>query len=146
MKAIEVLDGLWIRGRLNSALTTQQAVAELKELGITSVLSVHPQGDTMLLGQNEIDYKHVPLSDGKKIPDVIEELADWVYERVPSTLVMCRAGRNRSGLIVALTIMRIKKVSGPVALDVLRNKRPRAIANPAFEKYLLGLEAPKGEM
>jgi protein-tyrosine phosphatase len=137
MRAIEVSPGLWIRGQIN--IIPSQAILQLHEKNIHSLLSVSPQGDG-LWSQHVIDYRHQPLSDGKNISPLIDELADWVWERVlGGVMVTCHAGRNRSGLIVAKVLMRLYTLTGEEALEVLRSKRPGAIANPAFEEYLKGL-------
>lgn len=139
MKAIEVIDGLWIRGGLNNNVGTRETVRQLKELGVRAVLSVHPRGEPMLDDQDDIHYKHSPFSDGKKLPVNKDELVEWVCSHGPGVLVTCRAGRNRSGLIVALSLMSILRVDGKTALELLRSKRPGAVANPAFEAYIEGL-------
>jgi protein-tyrosine phosphatase len=137
---IEVSPGLWIRGQLNEKRGQGEAIAYLQQLGIHSVMSVHPRGEPMLIGQSAIAYRHESLSDGKKISSRVQDIADWVWEHVlGGVLVTCHAGRNRSGLIVALTLMRLYTLSGEEALLMLRSQRPRAVANPAFEEYLKGL-------
>lgn len=131
---------------MNTAGATPEKTADALEfLGIRCVLSLHPQGEP-LRGQYRIEYHHVPISDGKVLDPRLPALTELIVSRVRAdvpVLVTCRAGRNRSGLLVALAVRQLLDVTGVEALEYLRAKRPSAVANPAFEAYLLGLQRPE---
>jgi protein-tyrosine phosphatase len=91
-------------------------------------------------------YTHTPIPDGL-LPEVgamsllriSTELAAHI--RAGGTvLTMCNAGRNRSGLLSALIVRELSGIPGSAAMEVVRCHRPRAIANPNFERFLEGLE------
>lgn len=55
--------------------------------------------------------------------------------------VFCWEGRNRSGLVTALTLRRVHGISGQEAVDWIRSLRHNALCTEsgAFEKYLASL-------
>ncbi|GAA0325285.1 hypothetical protein GCM10010302_75480 [Streptomyces polychromogenes] len=53
-----------------------------------------------------------------------------------TVLVRCNAGYNRSGLVIAQTLINLGQ-EAPTAIDVVRQKRsPSALNNRLFEEYL----------
>jgi protein-tyrosine phosphatase len=51
------------------------------------------------------------------------------------TLVLCEAGQNRSGFVVALTLMRLgMRARG--AIDTVQKRRPKALNNIHFRRWL----------
>lgn len=74
----------------------------------------------------------------KNLPE-IHSIADWVYSEWKAgkkVLVRCQAGLNRSGLVIALVL--IKDNYAPKdAIDLIRTRRsPYALFNSDFVKYL----------
>lgn len=68
----------------------------------------------------------------------VDDLARWVLGRMNSgpTLVSCHMGLNRSGLIVARTLM-LTGLTATEAIDMVRTQRsPAALNNPAFVRWL----------
>ncbi|MDQ3931843.1 MAG: dual specificity protein phosphatase family protein [Actinomycetota bacterium] len=80
------------------------------------------------------------------MPD--EETIRWLARRVSawldeglSVLVRCKAGLNRSGLVVARTLVE-RGFQPQEAIDLIRRRRHRrALNNRAFVGWLLGEEA-----
>lgn len=65
---------------------------------------------------------------------------DW--KRGKRVLIRCQAGWNRSGLVMALVLMRDGYTAGE-AIDLIREKRsPHALCNEDFEIFLLA-ESPQ---
>jgi hypothetical protein len=63
---------------------------------------------------------------------ISREVAAYL-ERGQRVLVTCRAGLNRSGLIVASTLLRTTRMSPTQIIRMVREKRsPMALNNPAF--------------
>ncbi len=89
------------------------------------------------LGEN---YIHIPLADGRvKESVVILEAAKRVGDIIEGggkTLVHCQAGRNRSSLFSALLVVRLLGIPGKEAVALLRQKRPNALANEHFVRFL----------
>ncbi len=143
MKVYEILSGkLYQRGRFDK-WPKKRKLLELEELGITVVANMIRIPDEDIAGPDGVEYYMLPIADGK-IKDLgsLNRLADRLLQRIlegHKVLVHCNAGRNRSGLLSALVVRRYYKISGQEALNYVRSKRPRAIANPHFEKYLEGL-------
>jgi protein-tyrosine phosphatase len=78
---------------------------------------------------------------------VVEAHADWKAGK--RVLIRCQAGLNRSGLVMALTLIR-ERYSPQDAIDLMRQQRgPDAICNRTFERWLLNdadLEFCRGRM
>lgn len=55
-------------------------------------------------------------------------------------LVTCQAGRNRSGLVSALTLVMRRKITGKAAMEIVKKNRPRALTNTSFAAFLEGIK------
>ena len=131
-----------IAERLYQSGTSVGATVEHKRelvarLGITAVINLwHDDPDWLGLVPY---YWHVPSPDGSRIAPSIPAMAliaAGQIQRGGCVLVMCHAGRNRSGLLTALTLRQLDGISGEQALSRVRAARPRAVANPSFAAYL----------
>jgi protein-tyrosine phosphatase len=81
-----------------------------------------------------------PIEDGPA-PDagLVRSLAAFISELLEQqrpVLVHCAAGNNRSGLIVARTLIERGR-SPEEAIGVVRQAIPTALSNPDFESWLL---------
>lgn len=56
-------------------------------------------------------------------------------------LVTCRAGRNRSGLILALALIEQLRMEPQPVIDLIQAKRVGALSNPKFRELLLQVRA-----
>jgi len=65
------------------------------------------------------------------------------YKAGKRILVSCRQGRNRSGLVMALTLHRLFGISGEEAIRLIRSKVPHALANPEFNNFLATVKGRK---
>jgi protein-tyrosine phosphatase len=75
-------------------------------------------------------------------PELVESLALWVDDhrkRDLTVLIHCEEGRNRSGLITALYLIRYRGMQPQAAIDLVRERRgPSALWNGSFVRYLTG--------
>lgn len=118
----------------------------LLHYGVTTVVSLAPptpDPDLVKWGGLFFNYTHMPIPDGllRKSGD-LRELAYEMGQEIldgGTVLTMCNAGRNRSGLLSALIVRELYGWSGTDAMECVRHHRPRALANPVFEKFLQGL-------
>lgn len=53
----------------------------------------------------------------------------------------CLAGRNRSPLLAGLVLMILARLTGAQARSIVTERRPGALINPHFHRWLGGLEA-----
>lgn len=58
-------------------------------------------------------------------------------------LVSCMQGRNRSGLVMALTLHRLYGMAGERCRGYIRAKRPHALTNDSFNAFLDNIKARK---
>jgi protein-tyrosine phosphatase len=148
-KVTEMIDGrVFQRGEFRK-FPLEYKLEELKHLGVTAVLNVCPKIDPELANAFP-GYRYMPLSDAPVMTndrlDKIFKAAEWAgfwLEQDPNRklLVHCRAGRNRSSLMSAMLMVRLLKESGSFALELTRDRRPRALDNPAFEHLLHGISS-----
>jgi len=69
-----------------------------------------------------------------------KELSDE-HERGRRIVITCMAGRNRSGLLMALVLMERFKLPAKEAISLIKEKRgPFALTNRTFTSYLLSLK------
>lgn len=114
-----------------------------EKVGMVSLCSRCP--DESVLQRLEW-HAHIPIPDGKirNMPDVLRarDVALSMVRNGFFTLVHCVAGRNRSGLIGALVIRELYGMTGAQALAFVRERRPNAVDNYWFEKFLNEIGAP----
>lgn len=72
----------------------------------------------------------------RAILTAIERFAATPIEGGATVISMCSMGRNRSGLVAALTIARVRSMRGHEAIGFVRSKNPDALANEDFVRYL----------
>lgn len=114
-------------------------------LGLRAVVNLYGAPDEDLARLLPTGYLHHPIPDGISSDfRALEYLAGRALEVAGdgAILTLCHAGRNRSGLLSALIVRRLRRVTGAEALQVVRAGRPRAVANPQFARYLEELTAP----
>jgi protein-tyrosine phosphatase len=136
-----------IPGRLYQSanfMRVENRVEVLRAYGITTVVSLwHPDLEL----RDAVRYLHLHIPDGKRLDAApVEDLALTVASDIRNggvALVHCHAGRNRSGLLNALVVREMTNCTGLEAMQLVRRRRPRAIANPVFEAYLTGLQRPR---
>lgn len=101
------------------------------------------QPDSNLFGEAHVhqypffdDYQKVTNDEFKQIALAVSAACHAV-ERGGKILITCMAGLNRSGLVTALTLMKVLNLPSHIAIMQVRSSRgPRAISNPLFEKII----------
>lgn len=99
---------------------------------------------------NSILYIFWPIEDSPKLPDmnIMDALTDVVvrlFRDGHKALVHCHRGKSRSGLFNALVAMKMLRIDGKAAVDLIRQQRPGALGNQVFAEYLEGLPAPAAD-
>lgn len=147
MKLYEQLPGLlYSRGKLKDShvedlLAGRYAVIQLAP----------PKANPKIAAALHPHFYHMPVPDGRltdKSRNTFLLAADYALININQgrpVIVHCNAGRNRAGLLSALVLRKFLGISGAEALERVRSVRPRAVANPEFEKWLLTLKPPRKE-
>lgn len=130
--------------------------AKHSSIRVIALTAMHVQPDTVprhykviragLIDEPNLDYEAVRLATA--IADIVSgDLAGYV-SRGTSVLSSCRAGRNRSGLVSALVLMKLAGKSPAEAVEIVRSSRKApdgmALTNPLFVKILHSLRARVG--
>lgn len=150
MKLFRVADWLYFSER---TAKHPDAYAQLVKAKITMVINLWHTPDPAFLRPPKDEYEEMPdylhdsLPDGRllteHIPryDRLARVANKHLDRVGSHAVLthCYGGRNRSAFLAALIYRQRTGCSGRVALEMVRQARPRSVVNPHFEEYLRGL-------
>lgn len=131
--------GLYQRGMINRTVNGKRV--GLEHYGIQHVISLAPRAIDTDLRPLVKSHIHHSIADGLTVqwgPWLLETAAQLarLVEHGEAVMTMCRAGRNRSGLMSALIAREVLFLSGEEALQLVRRERPNALANPAFERWL----------
>lgn len=90
-------------------------------------------------------YVSYPIADTRHLPDndILKSMARLgyvlAYKKKLKVLIHCNQGINRSSLLSG-SILHIKGMKGRNIVSYIRKKRPGALSNPHFAKYLNGLK------
>jgi protein-tyrosine phosphatase len=90
--------------------------------------------------EGDIVYVHWPIDDGG-LPDLsllraLEHAACQYIDQGGRVVTMCAQGRNRSGLLSALIVARVRRCSGLDAVRHVRSKVPEALNNADFAEWI----------
>jgi hypothetical protein len=141
VKLNEIVPGrLYVRGEYHQLDGKLEA---LEERNIRIVVSLVGDPDPDLA---PLEHYHVAIPDGLSLDaPLLLGLARAVALRLPvdaAAVVNCRAGRNRSALLAALIARELLHLTGREALELVRERRPGAVANEVFAQFLHGLPPP----
>lgn len=138
----EILPRLWIGGTEDDDIIAipkplpRITRDPLFDAVVTLYAYAHPMGW-------HVHEQRYGFADADLEPATIERvhaLAEWLHDRWDrgeTVLARCQAGWNRSGLVIALVLIRAG-LSPADAIDLLRERRsPHALSNPDFERYVL---------
>jgi protein-tyrosine phosphatase len=101
-----------------------------------------PHGKVAILFPMD-DNLYVPVTqeDAQELGKLAQALAQHIRAG-RKVLTTCMEGRNRSGLVSALTLLRLGNTTPQRAISLVRSKRTKpALTNPMFERYIL-LQTP----
>lgn len=137
-----------IPGLYQSAKTHDLTLAEKQILvhtyKIDLVINLWHTADEELAGIVRTGYIHRYLPDGKTpVFDELIRIAEIVTPMIRKGVVVlshCYGGRNRSGLLNAMIVMRRFGCDGQTALEYIRQRRPSSLFNETFANWLK--EAP----
>lgn len=117
--------------------------APIEERGIDTVIDLEGGLDHCIpTVPDQILYVYFPIYD-EALPNMekLEAVADMAARLIGSghrVLSHCRMGFNRSALVAGLTLCRLG-MTGPEAVQRLRNCRPGALFNEIFAAHLESL-------
>lgn len=142
----EILPGLWqggtsldddIRGRY--ALNISGITKEMFDFVVTLYGWAKPVDWLVREYRYAVYDSDIGHMDMERIAEMVD-LAHTAWKRGEKVLIRCQAGWNRSGLLMALVLMK-EGLSAQEAIDLIRHRRsPHALCNKNFEKFLLGLD------
>jgi len=85
---------------------------------------------------NGIDDAVLSKKEALQMERAAEDLSH-LHRRGENLLIVCRLGKNRSGLCSALTLVHRFRCTGREAYHRVVAQRPKALRNPSFERYLI---------
>jgi protein-tyrosine phosphatase len=99
---------------------------------------------------NSILYVFWPIEDHPELPDlrILDVLTDTVVREITDghkVLVHCHKGKSRSGMFNAIVVMKILRVDGKAAVEIVRRGRPEALGNQSFATYVESLPTPAAD-
>ena len=154
MKVHEILPGFYIRGKFRKH-DPRWYLDELGQLGINVLVNLTRTPDLAFGAEPGEHCNWAVMIDGTMHPltviwnpvvdghlrdsSGVEALADKLAGAVKlglKVLVYCNAGRDRAGLIATLVTARVLGIDDRAALEHVRARRPNAVVNPYFRRYI----------
>ena len=141
LPASEIAPGLWMGGtrRDETIGVVQPMLGYSPERDYDAILTLYAWAAPARWG---VEERRLGFPDRQVIADyvpVIHDLADWAHDRWSSgrrVLIRCQGGMNRSGLLVALTLVRADH-RPDAAIELIREKRhPWALNNQSFVRLI----------
>ena len=112
----------------------------VKQYKIDLIVNLWHTADEEMAGIVRGGYIHRYLPDGKTpVFDELERIADIVTPLIQKGTVVlshCYGGRNRSGLLNAIIVMRLFHCDGEAAYRYIRYCRPNSLVNERFANWL----------
>jgi len=140
MRYSEILPRLWQGGTGDEDMISSSKVfsSVTDRHPFTAVVTLDALAQPVIPGVKEYRYGFLDTAIEKsQVPNILAA-ADWAYEQwvaKETVVIRCHAGANRSGLVMALVLMKDGK-SADQAIELIRSKRASALSNSAFVKWL----------
>lgn len=113
------------------------------QMGIRSLISLHPLDPRDEAYAKNLGMKLIPVHIEDYTPGThdqrnraLQAIQTSLSQSEP-TLVHCKGGLGRTGMILALYLVYEKKLDAETAIQRIRNFRPRSIETPAQESAIL---------
>ena len=138
----EILPGLWQGGTDDDDVDVQKTVPAIQPKDFDTVVTAYAWANPVDWFVKEIRFGFYDGTmtdfDPAELEDIVSmAYADW--KRGKKVGVRCQAGMNRSGLIVALVLMK-DGFTAEQAIGLIREKRSKhALFNKKFVEYLLAI-------
>lgn len=141
MKIYEIIPGKLLQSARTQQLSDGDVIKLLSRYGVSGVVNLWHTPDSRV--QELVKwYEHTSLPDGiihGHIATAAEALADRVVAEIKAggcVLTHCWGGKNRSGLISALALIRLQGITGAEAVSAIKSVRRGALVNKFFVNYL----------
>lgn len=146
-------DRLWVGG-----FVRPDDVARLKELGITTIISLQSDDDlrNYFISIEEllnacfdaaIELRRIPIRDFDRdalawnLPRCVRELEAALARPSARVYLHCTAGKNRAPTVAAAYLIRAQGMPPPQALEYLRARRPCQPYESLLKDYAVTLES-----
>lgn len=136
----EVLPRLWQGGTADDDVRRQFVKPRVTIKDFDTVITLYASANPVDWFVREIRYgvwdHDMEDFDAEELFDLVR-VAHTDWKRGKRVLIRCQAGWNRSGLVMALVLMR-EGLPAAEAIDLIREQRsPHALCNRHFERWLL---------
>lgn len=138
----EILPGLWQGGTDDDDVDVQKTVPAIQPKHFDTVVTAYAWANPVDWFVKEIRFGFYDGTMADFDPAELEDIVSMAYadwKRGKKVGVRCQAGMNRSGLIVALVLMK-DGFTAEQAIGLIREKRSKhALFNKKFVEYLLAI-------
>lgn len=139
LKLYPILPNLYQSARTHDLSPLEKKVM-VRQYGLDMVINLWHTADEELTKLVKTGYIHRYVPDGKNVDfHELEQIADITAPLVhkgTTVLCHCYGGRNRSGLLNAMIVMRILGCDGKIAYEYIRQRRPNSLVNETFATWL----------
>lgn len=135
----EVLEGLWQGGTADHDIDAQLRKPMITKKDFDTVITLYGYANPVDWFVREVRYgvwdSNMKDFDVAELFDIVK-LAHSDWKRGKKVLIRCQAGWNRSGLVMALVLIR-EGMAPEDAISLIRKKRsPQALCNNTFVQFL----------
>ena len=136
----EVVEGLWQGGTADHDIHSQLKKPMITKKDFDTVITMYAYANPVDWFVREIRYgvwdSNMKDFDAEELFDIVRVAhSDW--KKGKKVLIRCQAGWNRSGLVMALVLIR-EGMEAQKAINLIRAKRsPHALCNSTFATWLL---------
>jgi len=138
----EILPGLWQGGTDDDDVDVQKITPAIQPKHFDTVVTAYAWANPVDWFVKEIRFGFYDGTMADFDPAELEDIVSMAYadwKRGKKVGVRCQAGMNRSGLIVALVLMK-DGFTAEQAIGLIREKRSKhALFNKKFVEYLLAI-------
>jgi len=140
LRLYPIIPGLYQSAKTHDLSCIEKEVL-VRKYKIDMVINLWHTADEEMAKLVKTGYIHRYMPDGKTpIFDELERIADIVAPLIrKGTIVLshCYGGRNRSGLLNAMIVMRVFHCNGQIALEYIQQRRPNSLVNETFANWLM---------
>ncbi len=121
---------------------TEEQVAFLAEQGVNIILSLSADSLNKQLAQTHgMEVRHMPVLDfGTPSRDLVNTVFDLISNAIEQTKkvgVHCLFGQGRTGLMLALYMIKFQRLSQKDALAEIKRLRPKSVESVQQHRYVL---------
>lgn len=110
--------------------------------GINNIVTITSESPLSLqyLEENKFNHLHLPVNNPPISSESIIKYVDFLQtalDKKEKVVVHCQFGQERTGMLLAIYLIKFKDYSAQQSIDLIRQLRPKSLQMHSSIKYLL---------